>query len=141
MSRKQKPRSQKPPRQPNAQNSQVAARRTEISHHSGPIPSPEDLERYRAISPDLVDRIVTMAEQEAEHRRQIDERTNAANIKISGWIAKEHKRGQVFAFGIGTLALTVTGWCAYVGAQWAASVLGGGTLIALVTAFLKGRRQ
>jgi len=98
------------------------------------------MERYRAISPDLVDRIVKLAEQEASHRRDMEQQTTQANIKISGWIAKEHKRGQYFALGIGVLALVVTGLCAYFGAQWTASILGGGTLATLVTAFLKSRR-
>jgi uncharacterized membrane protein len=40
----------------------------QMSLHVGPLPPPEDLARYGELSPDLVDRIVTMAETDLNAR-------------------------------------------------------------------------
>jgi uncharacterized membrane protein len=41
-------------------------------HISGPIPSPDVLRQYDAINPGLADRLVRMAEHEADHRRKME---------------------------------------------------------------------
>ena len=46
-------------------------------------------------------------------------------------------RGQWFGLAIGVSGLLVAGFCAYVGQPWPASVIGGATLVGLVTAFLR----
>lgn len=44
----------------------------QVSEFSGPLPHPGILEGYEKILPGSADRILTMAEEEANHRRQID---------------------------------------------------------------------
>ncbi|HVZ76072.1 MAG TPA: DUF2335 domain-containing protein [Candidatus Paceibacterota bacterium] len=46
----------------------------ENKFHSGPLPAPEDLQRYDSILPGLADRIVRMAENQSEHRQKLENR-------------------------------------------------------------------
>ena len=50
---------------------------------TGPIPSPEILEKYNAIIPGAAERILIMAESEAKHRHQNETKALEANIKIA----------------------------------------------------------
>lgn len=43
-----------------------------ISIHSGPLPSPDTLEKYEQVLPGLADRIVSTAEGESSHRRNME---------------------------------------------------------------------
>ena len=40
--------------------------------HSGPLPAPEDLAHYDAICPGAANRIITMAENNMEHRQSME---------------------------------------------------------------------
>lgn len=64
-------------------------RRTEI--HSGPLPDPDTLERYKKISPELVETIISMAKNQSDHRIDIEKKVIESNISAE-------KRGQNFAF-------------------------------------------
>lgn len=44
------------------------------SSYSGPIPDPESLAKYEQISPGFAERILSMAEEEARHRRRNEDR-------------------------------------------------------------------
>lgn len=41
-----------------------------VQVHSGPLPSPDSLAQYEQVLPGSADRIVTMAEEQADHRRR-----------------------------------------------------------------------
>ncbi len=41
-------------------------------HYSGPIPQPSDLQKYEDIKIGFAERIITMAEHEANHRQKIE---------------------------------------------------------------------
>ena len=83
--------------------------------YQGPIPPASELEKYKKVSPDLVDRIMSMAEREQSHR------TNTQRL------------GQFFAFSIMVIALIVAGSFGYWGS---ASV--GGWLAGIIVASLVG---
>lgn len=106
------------------------------SHHrvsySGPLPPAAEMERYAQIDPKMVDRIVAMAEKEAQHRHEMDE-------KILEHEAGDMKRGQHYALTIGLAGLFTSCFAIYFDAYWLGGILGGGTLAILVTAFIKGR--
>ena len=46
----------------------AAIRLSEERHFSGPLPPPEDLERYDKVIPGAAERIISMAEEEMKHR-------------------------------------------------------------------------
>src|SRR5438552_14400200 len=61
-----------------------------FSRFSGPIPSPETLSQYDKIVPGAANRIIQMAETQAEHRRQLEDRTSRSQIRQSSrgqWMA------------------------------------------------------
>lgn len=45
-----------------------------FEQYSGPIPHPQVMKDYQEISPDIVDRILTMAEEESKFRRLQEEK-------------------------------------------------------------------
>jgi uncharacterized membrane protein len=113
---------------------QLQALQVGVQHYSGPIPSAQELQRYEQVQPGLADRIVSMAEKEQGHRHTIE--TTTMNLDFA-----EGKRGQIFAFLIGTGAIIVGGYCAIHGANIAGSIIGGGGVVGLVSVFVYGRKH
>lgn len=102
--------------------------------HIGPLPDPETLRDYCDLIPNGGERIMQMAEKQAEHRMKLEDKV------IRGQMTQSNL-GQIFAFLIGLAALGSATYCIVSGYQWAGSILGVGGLTGLVTAFLKGRAQ
>jgi uncharacterized membrane protein len=111
----------------------VAARFTQIS---GPIPVPEVLGAYNQIEPGFANRIVKMAEDEAVERRQLEKAVVAAQVADLRAKRMEIRLGQICAAVIAVVGLVVSGWVTLGGHGAAGTVLGGGTLATIVTAFL-----
>ena len=107
--------------------------RGEVSSFEGPIPSPEALEYYNRLVPDAAERILSLAESEAVHRRSMETRKlELASAQI--------QRGQWFGLVFGLAALTVVGVAVYHQTPWVAGILGSTTIVAVVTAFVLGRQ-
>ena len=66
---------------------------------SGPLPPPQVLEGYERTLPGLADRITTMAEQTAQHRRDMERKREDRDTKVE-------LRGQVFGFVIALSSFT-----------------------------------
>lgn len=64
----------------------------------GPLPHPKHLTEYAKISPDIPERIMRMAENQSDHRRQLESAIVASNLKLE-------VRGQVFGFVIAMSAV------------------------------------
>ncbi len=115
------------------------------SFFTGPIPPPEVLRAYEGSLPGLADRVVSMAEKEGEHRRRQEVKALDAEIAINTRLANSHisdvRRGQIFAFLIGIIALGVGGSTAVLGQPVVGGLLGSGGLIGLVSAFINGRKN
>ena len=65
---------------------------------SGPLPHPKHLAEYKEISPDVPERLLRMAEDQAEHRRKLESAIVESNLKLE-------VRGQVFGFVITIVAV------------------------------------
>jgi uncharacterized membrane protein len=101
---------------------------------SGPIPHPTTLEEYEKIVPGAAERIIAMAESDMEHQQEMDR--EALRIAES-----QVKRGQVSAFWLTIIAFGVCIFALMTGSEIAASVIAGTTIVALVTAFVVGRKD
>jgi uncharacterized membrane protein len=77
----------------------------EVSY-SAPLPPSREFAGYEQVLPGAADRILTMAEKEAEHRRENQKNLVNASIKYSG-------RGQIFALVISALSLMGVGLSIY----------------------------
>jgi uncharacterized membrane protein len=115
-----------PPKPPSQQ--QVAR----LQQWAGPLPHPEALERFDALVPGAANRIITMAENDAKHLQNME--VAHSNLQHS-----ERRLGQVFAFFIAIAALSASAFLGYTGHEVTASIVGGTTVLGLVTAFIVGR--
>jgi len=108
---------------------------------SGPLPPPSILAKYEQINPGFANRIVSLAESEAEHRRDLEEKMVAADIETLKQSVNERRLGQIFAFAIGTIRIISGTYAAIHGAQIAGSFIGTGGVIGLVSVFIYGRKE
>lgn len=118
----------------------IAARNKNGDHvvahvsYSGPLPSASELERYNAISPGFAQSIVSMAVDQAVHRRSLEQAAITADIKHSGQ-----------AMWAGTIvvvaALLVSAYMASVGCQVSAGIVGGATVVSLAGVYLAGSKS
>jgi uncharacterized membrane protein len=102
--------------------------------HSGPLPTPESLEKYNGIIPNGAERIMNMAEVQASHRIEIEKVVVLNQVKQSS-------RGQIFGFIIALVGLASSIFLAMNGFQLVATTIGGTTVIGLVTVFVYGKRS
>lgn len=96
------------------------------------MPHPTVLEGYERLVPGAAERILVMAEADAKHQRELEfEALRAA--------AGEVKRGQFFGLTIGCTALVASVCALYLGSPAVAGVIGGTTVVGLVSVFIVGR--
>ena len=98
----------------------------------GPLPSPDILARYNQLIPGAAGRIIAMAETDAMHLQSMEEMRLSASFQ-------ERRLGQIFGFSIAVMGLSASVFLAVTGHEITASVLGGATLISLVSVFVIGR--
>lgn len=67
------------PRNPTSGLSKVVTQ-TAIAQYSGPIPDAESLAKYGEVIPDAPERILRMAEKQAEHRQFIEKRVIGSDL-------------------------------------------------------------
>ncbi|MDE6535890.1 MAG: DUF2335 domain-containing protein [Muribaculaceae bacterium] len=98
----------------------------------GPIPHPELLQKYENIQPGFAERMVSMAEQQLDHRIKCEDKI------VDGSIA-ESKRGQTFGLIVSLFFLGAAVLLGMYNHEWLAGGLGGGTLLGLVTVFVTNK--
>ncbi len=106
----------------------------EESRFSGPIPHPDILKGYNEAQEGSADRIMTMAEKDAEHIREMQRRVLSAK-------KTEVILGQIFGFVIGVVALLCGTWIVISGYPIVGGIIGSGGVIGLVSAFILGRSK
>jgi uncharacterized membrane protein len=99
---------------------------------SGPVPSPQILQQFKAILPGSAARIFAQFEAEAEHRRR-------AELEELRFRQRESHVGQFLAgiFAVG--AFGVTAFALHLGAYGVAGLVGTTTVLTGVAAFLNRR--
>lgn len=107
--------------------------------HSGPLPTPTDIERYDHLIPNGADRIMAMAEREQAHRHQMEEREQALLEQAERNDFIITKRGQAFGLGVCLAVLLAGIVLALAGHATVAAVLVGLDLVSLVAVFVAGR--
>lgn len=122
---------------------------------TGPIPSAYEIESYERVLPGSADRILSMAEKNQQRRHESEQSADEVNrllktanaeavlasARASDAASEEARRSQFMAFTIVILFLGCSVTLALLGKEIAASVLGGGVLVALVTTFLRQKPQ
>lgn len=80
---KQKTIKNKPPSTPHHNNHQQISVKACATYSSGPLPAPRILDEYDHIVPGAADRIITMAEKQAEHRQKLEAEVVSAEVRNS----------------------------------------------------------
>ena len=100
---------------------------------SGPIPAPEELIRYNTACPDAADRIIKMAELQAEHRQDIEKTVINAQCRNS--------LAGIIASVLVSIAVIFCGtYCIVQGYNITGGVLIGGDLATLTGIYLHGTK-
>ena len=82
----------------------------------GPLPHPDHLREYENILSGSADRLMTMVEEQAQHRRQLEKSVTISNTKLE-------TRGQILGFVIAMTALIGGGYIMASGQSvWGAAV-------------------
>jgi len=97
---------------------------------TGPIPSPEVMEGYRKIDSSFPQRIMAMAENESDHRRDLERARSAAMNRDMRDARVERRNGQFIA---GLVAIAIMGAAVWVTLSGHPKV-GGGLVASLVVA-------
>lgn len=110
------------------------SQRTEISHYQGIIPPPDHIELYNKIIPNGADRIMQMAERQQAHRIEIE-------FTVVKSQQKQSERGQLFGLILGITGLLIAACLALNGHETTGSIIGGSTVISLVSVFVIGKTK
>lgn len=108
----------------------------QLTHHEtdSPVLPVAQLEQLHTFRPDLVDWVKDQTEQEANHRR-------ARVDRVDTFILIERLSGLIAGTIISCIGLLIAAYLALHGQAWVAGVLGGGTLVGLVTVLVQGKKS
>ena len=116
------------------QSGLTAVAQMQMTLQTGPLPSPEVLEKYKAVQPDLPERIVAMAERQSTHRQAMEKKL------VEGQVAAQ-TRGQVFGLAMGLGVLGLATFSAWLKMPELAGAIVGLDLAGLVGVFVYGRKK
>lgn len=98
-----------------------------------PILPVEQIARLQELVPHRVDWVFEQTQVESEGRRK-------ENVRVNTLIFIERIAGLLLAFLVAAMGLGSAVYCATIDQPVVASVIGGATLVGLVSAFIAGRR-
>jgi len=107
---------------------------TKETYFVGPLPSPEVFGQYDQILPGAAERILVMAEKQAEHRQFIEK-------KIINTGSRDSMFGIIFAFLLGAITVGAGTIVALNGHPVEGTIFGGISLTSLVGVFIYGTSQ
>ena len=110
-----------------------------LEQFSGPLPHPELLQGYEAACPGAAERIIKMAEDQGEHRRNLEKQMLEMQGEDMRREFAEARVGQVFAFAISALFLGCGTYTAVHGQAVVGTIFGAFGIGGIVTTFIKGR--
>jgi len=100
------------------------------------LPSPDELEKYKTLDPNIIDWLKERAEKEQEFRHHF----NDQRLKLTGKTINNEVRintmGLVFAFIIMLISLPLSAYLVVNGYSLVGGIFGGATMLAVITAFL-----
>jgi uncharacterized membrane protein len=98
------------------------------------MPPPDVVERYNALDPEIIEIWKEQWKTQSSHRQALEKQAVTAQLKESG-------RGQIMAFLIAIIGISCSTFLTYCGHAIVGSILGGGTIVSLVGAFIYGKQK
>jgi len=103
-------------------------------HYCGPLPPPEILEKFELVQPGFADRIMSLAEKQAEHRQTQENKISSSNIR-------NELIGMIFAFLLAAGVLGGGMFLLFQGKNISGLITITGSLASLVYVFIRGRKE
>lgn len=100
---------------------------------SGPLPHPDILQGYKDVVPGAAERILAMAEKQAEHRQKIE--SKVINKQLA-----QTSLGQWFAFILTIVCIAVGTYLAVNNFTIIAGIIFSSTILGLISVFVLGKR-
>jgi len=113
----------------------------QIEGYSGPLPHPAILEKFDAVIPNGAERIMAMVESEQLHRHELEKKIVEQDENEAKSVRIAERRGQFLAAAVCLCLIFVAREIALAGHPGYATLLAGGTLAGIITAFVSGRRK
>lgn len=110
-----------------------------ILSYSGPIPTAQQLREYEKTLPGAANRILTMAEQEINHRHTIESNESKSDIDSSNKEYNERKRGQFFCAYVISLFVIVGGIIIWSGKPVSGTIFSGLGLASVLSVFYSNK--
>lgn len=101
------------------------------SSFSGPLPPGDAFAKYEEVCPGAADRILSMAERQAEHRQTLEKIHEET-------VGRNSKMGIICAAGLAFSVLVGGVWCILAGHDWAGGIVVGLDLVSLCGVFVYG---
>jgi len=120
---------------------QVVTQEMLVQQRSGPLPDAAELQNYEQVLPGAAERIVAMAEAQAEHRRAIEAKGADPAFADMAADRREARYGQWFGLIIGLTTVICGSVTAVLGAEVAGGVIGTTGVAGLVAVFVLGRKR
>jgi uncharacterized membrane protein len=128
-----------PPFPPPRGKSQSANYVLEVGFTAGPIPPPEILRGYEEASAGAANRIITMAEDQGRHRREMEKLALEMHREAIKAQFTEARFGQCFAFTVSAISLVLGAVVVIEGHTVPGSLFGLMGLGGIVSSFIRGR--
>ncbi len=114
-------------------NEQILAAKM-VTHFSGPLPPPAEMERYEAICPGFAEKLMERYIKQSDHRMSLESKVIDSDIKNSA-------RGQIFAFILALTTILIGGLLIYLNKTVIGIVSILGALSAVVGVFVYGNES
>lgn len=101
------------------------------------LPSPQELEAYQRINPNIVSYLINASVKEQEHRHKMDEKKLKILANADGRIGRMNWWGMFFAFFCLIALSAVVAYALYLDKPWLAGILGGTTIVSVISLFVR----
>lgn len=108
---------------------------------NNPMPTAEELSKYKDISPDLVQYFMQITDEERSIRHEVTRQSVELTQKDSQRRHHERILGLVFAFIALLVFLGITAYALYLDKPWLAGVFSTLSIAGIISAFIQGRKD
>ena len=108
---------------------------------NNPMPTAEELSKYKDISPDLVQYFMQITDEERSIRHEVTRQSVDLTQMDSKRRHRERILGLVFAFITILVFLGITAYALYLDKPWLAGIFSTLSIAGIISAFIQGRKE
>ena len=108
---------------------------------NNPMPTAEELSKYKDISPELVQYFMQITDEERGIRHEVTRQSIGMTQKDSQRRHHERILGLVFAFIALLVFLGITAYALYLDKPWLAGIFSTLSIAGIISAFIQGRKE